>query len=93
MGYTPKEFKKTLQGLFITQTPYSCQELGSNHWQMSVEGESTLVDIKIDEAPPRKIALLALPVLDVMFEFDQSSDNEQKDFMKTFFKFFHKGGG
>lgn len=93
MGYTPKEFMKTLQGLFITQTPYSCKEYDSSHWQISIEGEATLVDISIDEAPPRKIALLSLPVLNVSFEFEHANDDQQKDFMKTFFKFFHKGGG
>ena len=93
MGYTPKEFKKTLQGLFITQTSYSCEEFSHQHWQITVESESTLVDIKIEEAPPRIIALLTLPVLNVLFEFKESSEEQQTDFIKTFFKYFHKGGG
>ena len=69
MGYTSKEFKKTLQGSFITQTSYSCEEFSHRHWKITVESESTLVDIKIEEAPPRVIALLTLPVLNVLFEF------------------------
>ena len=93
MGYTPAEFKKTLQGLFISQTPYSCEEYSSTYWQITVEDKSTIVDIKISEAPPRIIALLTIPVLNVSFEFIQVCEEEREDFMKTFFKFFHKGGG
>jgi hypothetical protein len=93
MGYTPKEFKKTLQGLFITQTSYCCEEYTPHHWQITVEDESTTVDIKIEEAPPRIIALLTLPVLIVSFEFQKSDEEQQKFFMKTFFRYFHKGGG
>ena len=93
MGYTPKEFKKTLQGLFISQTLYSCKEFSSTHWEITVEKESTIVDINIEEAPPRIIAQLTLPVLKVSFQFKDSSQNQQASFMKTFFRFFHKGGG
>ncbi len=93
MGYTPKEFKKTLQGLFISQTPYSCKELSILHWEITVEDQPTIVDIEIEEAPPRIIALLTLPVLNVSFEIKESSQKQQTDFMKTFFRFFHKGGG
>ena len=93
MGYTPKEFKKTLQGLFITQTPYSCEEYTLQHWQITVEGESTTVDIKIEEASPRIIALLTLPVLNVTFEFQKANEEQQKTFLKRFFRYFHKGGG
>lgn len=93
MGYTPKEFKKTLQGLFISQTSYSCEEYTLQYWRITVKDETTTVDIKIEEAPPRIIALLTLPVLNASFEFKESSQEQQADFMKTFFRFFHKGGG
>ena len=93
MGYTPKEFKKTLQGLFILQTLYSCEEFSSNHWKITVENESTTVDIRIIEAPPRIIALLTLPVLNVSFNFKNTTQEQQENFMKTFFRYFHKGGG
>ena len=93
MGYTPREFKKTLQGLFITQTPYSCEEFTLSNWQITVEDKSVIVDIKISEAPPRKIALLTIPVLNVSFEFIQASEEGREAFLKTFFRFFHKGGG
>ncbi len=93
MGYTPKEFKKTLLGLFISQTSYVCEEFSANYWQITVDDETTKVDIKIEEAPPRIIALLTLPVLNVSFGFHQSTEDQQTIFMKTFFRYFHKGGG
>ncbi len=93
MGYTPKEFKKTLQGLFITQTSYSCREYTPNHWQITAEDNIAIADIKIKEAPPRVIALLTLPVLDVLFEFKTTNQSQQNEFIKNFFRYFHKGGG
>ena len=93
MGYTPKEFEKTLCGLFISQTPYSCEKLAQSNWQITVDNEPTTVDIIIKEAPPRVIALLTLPVLNVSFQFFKSTEEQQKVFMKTFLRYFHKGGG
>ena len=93
MGYTPKEFAKTLLGLFISQTSYSCEELAPHHWQITVDDETTAVDIQIKEAPPRVIALLTLPVLNVSFKFDKATEDQQQVFMRTFFRYFHKGGG
>ena len=93
MGYTPKEFKKTLRGLFISQTPYSCKELSILHWEITVEDQTTRVNIRIKKSPPRILALLTLPVLQVIFTFDKTTGDQQDDFMKTFFRYFHKGGG
>lgn len=93
MGYTPKEFKKTLQGLFISQTPYSFENFSTQMWKITIEDESTTVNINIEEAPPRIIALLTLPVLNVSFEFQESNEEQQQVFMNTFFRYFHKGGG
>jgi hypothetical protein len=93
MGYTPKEFTKTLLGLFISQTSYSSEELAPHHWKIAVDGESTVVAIQIKEAPPRVIALLTLPVLNVSFKFHSATEIQQQVFMKAFFRYFHKGGG
>ncbi|MEE9326298.1 MAG: hypothetical protein V3U71_03305 [Cocleimonas sp.] len=93
MGYTPSEFKKTLQGQFTTRTEYSYKEFSPDHWLILLDKESMSVDIKINESTPRKIAMLTLPVLNVYFEFDNTSESQQVDFLKTFFKYFHKGGG
>ena len=93
MGYTPMEFKKTLQGQFTTHTPYSYSEVSENHWNIIVDDEMMIVVIQVLEAPPRVISMLVLPVLNVTFTFMQASKEQQDDFLKTFFKYFHKGGG
>lgn len=93
MGYTPAEFKKTLQGQFTTKTQYSYKEYSPVHWLISLEDEAMTVDIQIEEAPPRIIAKLSLPVLNTNFQFSDASECQQETFMKIFFKYFHKGGG
>ncbi len=50
-------------------------------------------EVRIAVAPPRKIAMLTLQVLNTDFDFKQITETQQKEFMKTFFKYFHKGGG
>lgn len=106
MGYTASEFKKTLQGQFIQNTSFSCEEINSKHWlitipsavsaeqgAVSAEQEAATVSIKIAQAPLRKIAMLSLPVLNTSFEFKNTSTTQASDFMKVFFRYFHKGGG
>ena len=94
MGYTIAEFGKTLHGQFIgDEATYHCKDISLTHWEISIS-ETRAVIIKIAEAPPRKIAMLSLPVLDVQFEFESSLHlKEQEQFLKRFFKYFHKGGG
>ena len=94
MGYTIAEFSKTLHGQFINdEATYRCEDISLTHWEISISG-TPAVTIKIAEAPPRKIAMLSLPVLDVQFEFESSLYlKEQEQFLKRFFKYFHKGGG
>ena len=93
MGYTPAEFEKTLLGQFTTNTQFVVKKLGSNNWSISHEEGSFEAQIKTCVAAPRKIAMLTLPVLDTEFAFITTTESEQKDFLKTFFKYFHKGGG
>jgi hypothetical protein len=51
------------------------------------------IEIRITVAEPRKIAMLTLPVLATEFSFITATESQQNDFLKTFFKYFHKGGG
>ena len=97
MGYTPPEFKKALLGQFNSNTPYSITELfsdsSSGSWSIENPAESISIEVSIVIGPPRKIAMLTLPVLNTDFVFKQISESQQKEFMKIFFKYFHKGGG
>ena len=93
MGYTSLEFKKALLGQFNSNTPYSIVELSPNSWSIQNSAESISIEVSISVAPPRKIAMLTLPVLNTEFEFKQIAESQQKEFFKIFFKYFHKGGG
>ncbi len=93
MGYTPAEFEKTLTGQFNSNTSYQVKQISDNHWSLSHANESLAVEIKIAPAEPRKIAMLTLPVLDTEFLFINTRESQQQELLKTFFKYFHKGGG
>lgn len=93
MGYTPTEFKKTVEGQFSKKTQYSIKELSTNHWEISPESGYYSIQINIEEATPRKIAMLTLPVLNTHFQFYDCSELQRDEFLKVFFKYFHKGGG
>lgn len=96
MGYTPSEFRKTLQGQFIDNTDYSCKEINSREWLLTIDGEHqgvAVVNIKISEAAPRIIAMLTLPVLKTHFQFNHVTEVQRENFINTFLRYFHKGGG
>ena len=94
MGYTVAEFYKTLHGQFLTkQSLYSCKDLGTAHWDLSLDTDTKKVTINVTQASPRRIAMLSLPILKVSFKFYEFSHLEQEQFLQRFFKYFHKGGG
>ncbi len=93
MGYTPLEFRKALLGQFVSNTNFSIKEIGTDSWSIEDIDESIYVEVSIVVGIPRKIALLTLPVLNTEFIFKQITEIQEKEFMKTFFKYFHKGGG
>lgn len=93
MGYTPLEFRKALLGQFNSNTPYTISDLGPDSWSIENSSESILIEVSIAIGEPRKIAMLTLPVLNTDFTFKKITESQQKEFMKTFFKYFHKGGG
>ena len=97
MGYTPDEFSKTLHSQFIqTQSAYILSNLGETHWQVILDNQTVTpasADIKISQQTPRQIAMLKLPLLKVEFLFSHATTEQQNQFEKRFFKYFHKGGG
>ena len=94
MAFSVAEFTKTLHGQFSTQEEsYLLKDLSSKQWNISIEDESLDVTIDIEQAPPRVIAMLSLPVLNVVFSFKDTHEEQQAKFQKRFFKYFHKGGG
>jgi len=93
MGYTPLEFKKALLGQFNSNTPFTITEVRPESWSIEDQAKSILIEVSIVVGRPRKIAMLTLPVLNTDFNFKQITESQQKEFMKIFFKYFHKGGG
>lgn len=93
MGYTPMEFRKALFGQFDSNTNFTIKEIGVDAWSIEDANEAIDIEVRIAVGKPRKIALLTLPVLNTEFDFKQLNSSQEKAFMKTFFKYFHKGGG
>jgi len=93
MGYTPLEFRKALLGQFNSNTSFTINEIATDAWSIEDSDASISIEVSIEIGKPRKIALLTLPVLNTEFHFKQISEIQKKEFMKTFFKYFHKGGG
>ncbi len=94
MGYRADEFSSVLHGSFSGEkSPYRCEIIAPNHWRVSLAGEIALLDIQVSEKPPRKLGLFVLPVLQVCFHIKNSDKDQQSQFFKRFFRYFHKGGG
>lgn len=93
MGYTVAEFKKALFGQFAQHSSYQVEEQSAQHFKVTAQDDLYFIDIEIEKAPPRKIAMLSLPVLKTTFRFSEVNDERQSDFFRVFFKYFHKGGG
>ncbi len=94
MAFSIPEFTKTLNGQFVTdEGSYHCNTLSDTQWNIYTEDDVLNVSIDIEQAPPRVIAMLRLPVLNVVFGFKNTTEEQQAKFLKRFFKYFHKGGG
>ena len=94
MGYAADEFGRVLTGPFSgDNSNYNCKMLSRHHWQVNANDSDLKVVIKVKEMPPRKIALFALPVLQVCFDMEKSIPESQEVFFKRFFRYFQKGGG
>jgi len=93
MGYTPKEFRKVLLGQFYSNTIFEINEIATDSWSIENTVALISIEISIEVAPPRKIAMLTMPVLNTEITFKKITETQLEEFMKTFFKYFHKGGG
>ena len=94
MGYGADEFANVLTGPFSgSESVYSCSTLKRHQWLIEQPGTDLKIKVQVNEKPPRKIGLFALPVLKVYFEMEKSNPEWQDQFFKRFFKYFHKGGG
>lgn len=72
--------------------------IGERAWQR--DGQRALVDVppgrlvlRWQVLPPRVIALVRMPVLQVDFEFEALSDEQRLAFMRRFDLYMQRGGG
>lgn len=94
MGYGAEEFGQVLQGSFSGEkSVYRCDVVACNHWHISQSDVGFALDVEVVEMPPRRLGLLALPVLRVTFKLHQDDMLLREQFFSRFFKYFHKGGG
>jgi len=51
------------------------------------------ITITLDTTTARKIAMLAIPMTPVKFDFGRVSETSRQAFMRRFERYFHRGGG
>ena len=94
MGYAADEFGNVLQGPFSGEkSPFSCETIARHHWRIIQIDTPRRLEIQVQEKPPRRLGLFAIPVLQVQFHLQDSDAEFQSSFFDRFHKYFHKGGG
>ncbi len=94
MGYAADEFGNVLVGPFSGERgDFQSSTVARHCWLVNSRSDDFQVEIQVKEKPPRKLGLFNLPVLQVIFEFSQSTEQQQEKFFHRFHQYFHKGGG
>lgn len=87
MGCTREEFLRWLPGA----TRYAAIQVSAD--KAVVRAGKTTVEISFTQAPPRRIALMSLPVLKVSFLFSGTDAKARREFMVYFDLYTKRGGG
>ena len=94
MGYGADEFGKVLLGPFSGErSDFSASEIGRHHWSVTRPGSDFDLQIRVAAQAPRKLGLFNLPVLRVIFTFNDDDEPVRQAFFHRFHQYFHKGGG
>ena len=94
MGYGADEFGKVLLGPFSGErSQFDASEISRHHWSINLSGETFDLKIRVAEQPARKLGLFNLPVLRVVFDFNDTDEPLREKFFHRFHQYFHKGGG
>ncbi len=94
MGYGADEFGKVLLGPFSGErSNFDAAEITRHRWSISYNNNPFDLEIRVAERPPRKLGLFNLPVLQVVFTFNQADETMREAFFQRFHQYFHKGGG
>ena len=87
MGCTREEFLRWLPGA----TRHAPMQVHAD--KALVHAGDTTVEISYTQAPPRRIALISMPVLQVSFRFSGADANAYREFMAYFDLYTKRGGG
>jgi hypothetical protein len=87
MGCTREEFLRWLPGA----TRHAPMQLHAD--KVVVHAGAVTVEISFTQAPPRRIALVSMPVLKVSFRFSGAGASAYRDFMAYFDLYTKRGGG
>jgi hypothetical protein len=87
MGCTREEFVRWLPGA----TRHALMQMDADSAVVHA-GELT-VEIKFNQAPPRRIARISIPVLAVSFRFCGADTRAYREFMAYFDLYTSRGGG
>ncbi len=87
MGCTREEFLRWLPGA----ARHAPMQLGADKALVQAGGAS--VEISFSPAPPRRIALVAMPVLKVSFRFSGADAEAYREFLAYFDLYTKRGGG
>ena len=94
MGYGADEFGKVLLGPFSGErSEFDSSEISRHRWSVTRPGTPFDLEIHVVEQPPRKLGLFNLPVLQVIFTFNDAEESLRQAFFHRFHQYFHKGGG
>ena len=87
MGCTRDEFVRWLPGA----TRHAPMQLNADNAVLRTGGAT--IEISFTQAPPRRIALVSMPVLEVSFRFSGAGANAYREFMAYFDLYTKRGGG
>ena len=87
MGCTLAEFERWLPG---ATRGARIESIGAMYRVHAAEG---MLEIRLEEKPPRRIASISLPVLSVSFDFLEMPEESRKIFLDYFDHYTRRGGG
>jgi hypothetical protein len=97
-AFYPERFERDMGCTEFEWLRWLPQAVGDHHWKLHTGtagvriGDGAL-GLKWQQAPPRVIGLVSIPVLQVSFRFAGLDDAQRYAFMKRFDLYMQRGGG
>jgi hypothetical protein len=96
--YYPERFEREMGCTELEWLQWLPKALGEHHWKLQTGSAGVRIGdgalgVKWQQASPRVIAKLHIPVLQVSFRFAGVGETTRQDFMKRFDLYMQRGGG